>query len=438
MNYTVSSRSFDYNWSILSLDVVNACVRAFLMNPVMITAEGLLRSNLCSMAEGVYVVLFILAVYTLARRQSAGKKLLLGYTWTMAVFGTVQLVLCLVQASINARFVEVLVKQDVAGNLTSEPELARLVLLDRSLNTAQQIIFAGNNLVTDSLLVYRCFVIWGSDWRPVIFPGVLMVCTFVTGCVNSVMLVVPASLVHLPYIFAALTNLVLVALIGGRIWWIRQDARVIARNEMWKRYGTVIAMILESGAVYCVVSVLLAILANDFSGIAFNILQSIARHTVNIVPTLIIVRVGLGQNIQDIGKTHPAEEARNTPPQPRPDFSAHRTRPESHFSLATPSAQVNQPWEYSSARLVATEFVNDSFLGTASPPTSTKNVHALRPNNAVSDNLIDCGIPLPDAAQSSEMGYPVLSAALLGVAAAESIITNLILCLSNRWGPRQC
>ncbi|KAJ7725692.1 hypothetical protein B0H16DRAFT_1471718 [Mycena metata] len=61
----------------------------------------------------------------------------------------------------------------------------------------------------------------------------------------------------------------------------------------------------------------------------------------------------------------------------------------------------------------------NSFLGTASPPTSTKNVHALRPNNAVSDNLIDCGIPLPDAAQSSEMGYPVLSAALLGVAAAD-------------------
>lgn len=95
---------------------------------------------------------------------------------------------------------------------------------------------------------------------------------------------------------------------------------------------------------YFVVLVLLAIFATDPSGATFDILESIAMHTVvsittssifplqptqclqNIAPTLIIVRVGLGQNIQDTGKTHPAEEARNTPPQPRTDFSAHRPR----------------------------------------------------------------------------------------------------------------
>lgn len=88
----------------------------------------------------MYIVLFILAVYTLAHRITAGKKLLLGYTWAMAVFGTVQLVLCLVQASIAARFVEVLVK-------TSQSEL---LLLSMSLTTAQMMILAGNKYV-DSL-----------------------------------------------------------------------------------------------------------------------------------------------------------------------------------------------------------------------------------------------------------------------------------------------
>ncbi|KAJ7704204.1 hypothetical protein B0H16DRAFT_718639 [Mycena metata] len=307
MKYTVDSGLFDHNWFVLSEDIIIACVQLVLY--------------------GVYIVLFILAVYTLARRKSAGKKLLLGYTWAMAVFETVQLVLGLVALWICARFVEGLVKQDVTGDFTSQPEL---VFLSRWLNTAQTIIFAGNNLVTDSLLLYRCFVIWGSNWRPVVFPGVLIACTFIIGCIASVdssgVIVVPTTLFRLPYVFAALTNLVLVVLIGGRVWYTRQDARVVAGNELRKRYDTVIVMVLESGAMYFVVVVLLAIFASDPSGVTFDILESIAMHIVNNAPTLIIVRVGLEQNIQDTSKISPTNEARNTNPQPRADFSADQPR----------------------------------------------------------------------------------------------------------------
>ncbi|KAJ7711477.1 hypothetical protein B0H16DRAFT_1480320 [Mycena metata] len=193
MEYTVDSDVFDYNWLALSTNVINAC---------------------------------------------AGKKLLLGYAWTMAVLGIVQLVIRLVDTVLIARGVEILVKQD---SVTSQPKLAKLALLSRSLDTAQTVILAGNNLPP---------------------PGQL----------------------------------------------------------------TVIAMVLESGAAYFVVSVLLAIFDSDSSGITFNVLESIAIHIVNIAATLIIVRVGLGQNIQDTGKTHPAEEARNTRLQPRAEFSAHQTR----------------------------------------------------------------------------------------------------------------
>ncbi|KAJ7741394.1 hypothetical protein B0H16DRAFT_1890570 [Mycena metata] len=289
INYIVDSSSFDSKWWALSARIIDACVQLMLY--------------------GIYVVLFVLAIYTLSSRKSTGKKLLLGYTWIMAIFGTVQLVLCLVELWIGARCVEV----DVTGNFTSQPELAKLGPLSWSLNTAQEMIFAGNNLVTDTLLLYRCFVIWGSAWRPMVFPGVLMACTFVAGCVNN-LVGVPAAMFRLPYIFAALTNLVLVAFIGGRIWCIRQDARLVAGDELRKQYDTVIAMILESGAVYLVVSLLLAVFQ---SGMAFSILQSIAAHMVNIVPTLIIVRVGLGHNIQGTGKTSPVKAARNTRAAPR-------------------------------------------------------------------------------------------------------------------------
>ncbi|KAJ7711478.1 hypothetical protein B0H16DRAFT_598993 [Mycena metata] len=305
MNYTVNSSSFDSRWSAFSTNIIDVCLVLY----------------------GIYLVLFILAIHTLARRKSGAKNLLLGYTWTMIIFGTVQLLFCLGRAIVTAHFVEVLVKEDVTGNFTSQPELVKLATVDHSpWITAQEIIFAGNNLVTDTLLLYRCFVICGSDWRPVVLPAVLMACTFVAGCVDN-LVAVPATIFRLPFIFAALTNLVLMAFIGGRIWYIRQDAQLVARDELRKQYDTVIAMILESGAVYFLVLVLLAIFASDSSGTAFNVLQSIAMHAVNIAPTLIIVRVGLGQNIQDTGKATPVNEAGNMCTQPREEFSVYRMGP---------------------------------------------------------------------------------------------------------------
>ncbi|KAJ7738422.1 hypothetical protein B0H16DRAFT_98825 [Mycena metata] len=224
MKYTVGSGLFNHQWSVLSEDVISVCLELVLY--------------------GIYLVLFILAICTLARRKGAGKKLLLGYAWTMAAFGTVQLVIRLVDTVLIARCVEILVKQD---SFTSQPKLAKLALLSRSLETAQTVILAGNNFVTDSLLLYRCFMIWGSDWRPVVLPGVLIACTFVIGCVTSLgfsgLILVSVTLARLPYVFAALTNLVLVVLIGGRVWYIRQDARVVAGNELRNRYDTVIVMV---------------------------------------------------------------------------------------------------------------------------------------------------------------------------------------------------
>ncbi|KAJ7268484.1 hypothetical protein C8J57DRAFT_1325255, partial [Mycena rebaudengoi] len=53
-------------------------------------------------------------------------------------------------------------------------------------------------------------------------------------------------------------------------------------------------MILESGAIYCVFTILLIITYP--LGFSYAVLQAIATHGVNIVPTLIIVWVGLGQH----------------------------------------------------------------------------------------------------------------------------------------------
>ncbi|KAJ7834205.1 hypothetical protein B0H14DRAFT_1158411 [Mycena olivaceomarginata] len=48
------------------------------------------------------------------------------------------------------------------------------------------------------------------------------------------------------------TNLTLMALTAGRIWWIRRHVVTILEPSVTRTYDTVIAMILESGAIYCI------------------------------------------------------------------------------------------------------------------------------------------------------------------------------------------
>ncbi|KAJ7700306.1 hypothetical protein B0H16DRAFT_1749084 [Mycena metata] len=125
-----------------------------------------------------------------------------------------------------------------------------------ALNLAQYLIFWLNNLVSDSLLLYRCFIVWGSRWPPVVVPGILIVATFATAYIGTFLIKVDGLI---PLILAAVTNLVLVALTAGRIWWIRRDAlRLFPGGGVLSHSNTAITMILESGTLYCIITILLA------------------------------------------------------------------------------------------------------------------------------------------------------------------------------------
>ncbi|KAJ7160151.1 hypothetical protein C8R46DRAFT_1038461 [Mycena filopes] len=200
MEYVVDTRLFDYNWTELDCVGIHHC-----------------------QSRCIYLMLFTLAIHTLARRKKPGKRLLLAYTWTMAGFGTIQLVLYLVTTTISARFVEILVKQHVTrSNLNSE--LSKLVLASQSLFLAQSFVFAVNNFVTDTLLV-ECPSSWGY-------------------------IVYTSSVVPL----------------------LRDMGIAMATN----------LLACHSDGMHC-------------------------RYSQNIVPTLIIVRVGLGQNTREKASTRPVE-----------------------------------------------------------------------------------------------------------------------------------
>ncbi|KAJ7022969.1 hypothetical protein C8F04DRAFT_1136314 [Mycena alexandri] len=243
---------FTSNWHNLVFAVTQACIQLFFY--------------------GIYLNLFVLAVYTLGRRKVAKRKILLLHMWILTAFGTTQVILCLVGTATLFRSVDEFVEQGTTLHVM------KLQASVKSLQTAQHFLFVSNRWL------YRCYVVWGSQWKVIIFPGLLIVGSFVSGC----LIISPRfgtssmEIQRVPYILAAVTNLVLVAFTAGRIWWIRRDAVYIcADNIVLNHYNTIIAMILESSALHAILTTGKAITyssAHNYpAGISFWAIQAISR-----------------------------------------------------------------------------------------------------------------------------------------------------------------
>ncbi|KAJ7798871.1 hypothetical protein B0H14DRAFT_29758 [Mycena olivaceomarginata] len=241
---------------------------------------GSVGTAVAMLLYGFYLNLLIVAMYTLVHRKTAGKGVLLAFTLATAILGTTQIVLRLTEGAIFMRFL----RQGTTFDSTSLP-LADLGATYDSLILAQNAIFAINNLVTDSLFLYRCYMIWGSQWKVVVVPGILIIATVVTALAS-----VSQNFQQSPYIMAAITNLVLVLLTAGRIWWIRRDARHIGATALNTRYDRAIAMIVESGAIYLISTILLIVTYPLRASESFQVLQAITEQLI-VSRTIIIKQV---------------------------------------------------------------------------------------------------------------------------------------------------
>ncbi|KAF7377114.1 hypothetical protein MSAN_00130400 [Mycena sanguinolenta] len=282
MNYVVDSTEFQDRWSTMLFTVsVNSTVL---------------------LLYALYLVLFAYSVHTL-RRSVRGRKFLLGTAWVMFALATAGTVLVVSTTGISMRMVYLLVQ----GN-TDLPD--RLLKIYQSLALVQDIILAINNLVTDLLFLYRCYVIWGSRKIILVLPAMMILATVVGGCVTGlgyygiVKLNIPID-PRVPFILGGSTNILMMCLTAGRIWYIRREVRSLSTlKPLQQRYNTVVAIILESGILYClcVIIYVISISINEstwfgtvFNGVAWGLVQL----GVNIVPTLILVRVGMGRSTEN-------------------------------------------------------------------------------------------------------------------------------------------
>ncbi|KAK0493873.1 hypothetical protein EDD18DRAFT_1178260 [Armillaria luteobubalina] len=158
-------------------------------------------------------------------------------------------------------------------------------------------------VVADAFLVYRTYIVWMQKCLIIAIPLFLFAADIAMGIYFLVNLANPTTtfqeLIHIDTAFAAVTladNLICAALISFRIWRVR-------RNISVKRQGSdplhgVIALIVESAAVYTVVLIAQIITLGFESRICF-VLFDVQCPIIGIVFSMIIIRVSRGQSHGD-------------------------------------------------------------------------------------------------------------------------------------------
>ncbi|KAJ7731502.1 hypothetical protein B0H16DRAFT_1893325 [Mycena metata] len=164
----------------------------------------------------------------------------------------------------------------------------------------------------DTIFILRCYAIWNFQLKIIIVPVLLTFAVTGVGHTNafwplhtpntlrsadSVVAEFSFKLLKISILLSICTTVILMVLTAGRIWWIARTARTLLGPTVISKYYTACAMILESGAIYCVSAI-------AFATIGFTLDQwttgAILGQLVGIAPTIIAVRVGLGHSVSSV------------------------------------------------------------------------------------------------------------------------------------------
>ncbi|KAJ8517672.1 hypothetical protein ONZ45_g5165 [Pleurotus djamor] len=155
-----------------------------------------------------------------------------------------------------------------------------------------------NSAIADCVIIYRCYIVWGFN-KYFILPMILVLTTTVYGYTMGLSVGTISLTLG--------TNIIVTGLTAGRLWWgARQTAKVFGKEHKDK-YSKATAIVLESGAIYSlsllVFLVLMRLELGTRRSVPANtyacelpksyVIYLIVSQLVGIIPTLIIVRVGL-------------------------------------------------------------------------------------------------------------------------------------------------
>ncbi|RPD53973.1 hypothetical protein L227DRAFT_512399 [Lentinus tigrinus ALCF2SS1-6] len=174
-------------------------------------------------------------------------------------------------------------------------------------NVAKVTIHSINSILGDSIVVWRCWHVWGGNWRVCILPSLLIVASAVCGFAQAIIFA-EAKSIHSAFAdelekwngslfgLSLVTNVVVTTLIAVRIWFMHREAAGVVGPF---RYTKVLVLIIESAMIYSAALVIEITLYFIGSNAFYIVYDPIAQLT-GIVPTMIIVMSVLGLTSSDL------------------------------------------------------------------------------------------------------------------------------------------
>uniref|UniRef100_A0A0W0GAK7 Uncharacterized protein n=1 Tax=Moniliophthora roreri TaxID=221103 RepID=A0A0W0GAK7_MONRR len=264
-------------------------------------------------------MLFGMSVQILCKRnqERPNEKLYLGWTVTLFVLATIT----------NGFQAWLMIQQQIIFFEAAETrEYDRLLryLLGEPLKTVPITLLSIGalviNIVADTMLIHRCWIIWGTSKR-VALPLMLMsLGTNIFGIVFTTMgligqsdttvasnaiLLAQSNRLSVGYTVGnIIVNSTITLMTAGRIWWISRQARAVMGQPINAKYKTIVAIILESGILYPLTLVVQIIIyyTTDPTGsgrIPVD-LGPVVWQFAGIAPTLIIVRAEMGKTVDSV------------------------------------------------------------------------------------------------------------------------------------------
>ncbi|GAW04157.1 hypothetical protein LENED_005932 [Lentinula edodes] len=282
---------------------------AFVINPFIVISIGV-------MLYGFYLALFPTALYHLCRNRGGwSHKFSITALVALFIFATTALVLDI----IGSAGAIILTFEDFDGTVVSAAQGKSKALFLNILEELVLMMYSFANVAADAVLLYRLYAVWGFRKRVIIAPLIIAVLNNVLAILDAsirlkIILVVDgpedqimspsdifwtenATIMTLAFMIVNLvTNTLITGLIAGRIWWIsRQISASYGRKGSQNKYMKIVAIILESGVLYPV-AILVALLIGELV-VPNPSLFALLAEVVAIAPTLIIVRVAMGVNV---------------------------------------------------------------------------------------------------------------------------------------------
>ncbi|KAJ7158164.1 hypothetical protein C8R46DRAFT_1195550 [Mycena filopes] len=264
--------------------------------------------------HGICLLLFSFAVFYLLQTRTPANRIFLILAVVLMLFALAQAILDVLIAAEMSKLVQGLfVSGHSTQALSLEQAWARMYI-------AREGLFAFNNAISDGILLYRCSVIWStSQYHKYVLGGssLLILATFILGMYATFL---SPTDTPAPYILALLTNFVLLLLSAGRIWQKGRQAAVVLGlgPEQRRRYNGVVEIICESSLLY-VLNVVIYLIADAVRKTAYQMpITALAwgalAQVVNIVPMMIMVRVGMAKSVsRSPSSTNPNSNSNSMP-----------------------------------------------------------------------------------------------------------------------------